>query len=93
MTKKKGKPKDKYILVAKPSKPDFSKEAIERMMGKQKKGKKPMKKKAKAPHKDLFHLTNCLRLTERNIKNDGTDLDEFFKGQAAKIRKELESIT
>ena len=93
MTKKKGKTKDKYILVAKPSKPDFSDESIERMMGKQKKGKKPMKKKAKPPHKDLFHLTNILRLTERNIKNDGTDLDEFFKGQAAKIRKELENIT
>lgn len=50
------------------------------------------KQKAKKPHKDLHHLTMCLKYTERNVKGDGTDLDEFFRSQAEKLRKEIEDL-
>ena len=90
-TKKKDKHKSKYVLVAKPSKPDFSEESIDRMMGKNTKKKaKPMKKQK--PHKDLHHLTMCLKFTERSIKNDGSELDEFFKGQASRLRERLRGL-
>ncbi len=91
--KKKPKPQVAYMLVAKPSKPDFSEKAIDKMMGKKTKNKKkpkPMKKPK--PHKDLRHLTMVLKYTIRNIKNDGSDLDNCFKEQAEKVRKQIEGL-
>jgi hypothetical protein len=56
-----------------------------------KKRNKPMKK-TKAPHKDLHHFTMILKLTEGTIKNDGSDVDEFFKNQAKRLRKVVEGL-
>jgi hypothetical protein len=60
-----------------------------------KKKEKVMKKKAKKKqsHKDMHHLTACLRLTIRNIKNDGTDLDAFFLAQAERLKKQINEIS
>ena len=55
-----------------------------------KKGKaKPMDKK---PHKDFYHLTMLLKYTERSVKNDGSNVDEYFKGQAERIRGKLRGL-
>ena len=58
-------------------------------MTKKKKGKSMKKTK---PHKDLHHFTMALKLTEGTIKNDGTDVDEFFKNQAKRLRKVVEGL-
>ena len=56
-------------------------------MTKKKKAKKPMKKKK--DHPDLHHLTMLLKYTQRNIKGDGSDMDELFKRQEDRIQKRL----
>jgi hypothetical protein len=58
-----------------------------------KKKKKPMKKlKAKKPHPDLYHLTMVLKYTERNIKNDGSDMDSLFKAQAERVKERIRGL-
>lgn len=56
--------------------------------------KKVIKKKRveKKPHPDLYHFTMLLKHTVKNIKNDGTDIDDFFKKQAERLKKQLEEI-
>lgn len=55
-----------------------------------KKKAKPMKKRTKPkPHPDLHHLMMLLKYTQRNIKNDGSDMDELFKRQEDRIWKRL----
>jgi hypothetical protein len=56
-----------------------------------KKKAKPMKKKSK-PNKEAEYIKTLLFYTERNIANSGLELDEFFKGQAAKLRQRLAEI-
>ena len=61
------------------------------MMTKKKKAKKPMKKKSK-PHPDLYHLTMVLHYTERNIKNDGSDMDSLFKAQSERVKERIRGL-
>jgi hypothetical protein len=56
-----------------------------------KKRKKSMKKINK-PHKDVHHFTMLLKYTERNIKNDGSFLDDYFKNQADRLKKQLKGL-
>ena len=49
-------------------------------------------KKVKKPHKDLHHLSMLLKYTERNVKNDGTNIDNYFKNQAERLRKQIEEL-
>lgn len=58
-------------------------------MAKKKRNKTMKKTKTKKSHKDLYHLTMVLKYTERNIKNDGSDMDELFKTQAEKVKKQI----
>jgi hypothetical protein len=60
-------------------------------MTKKKAKKKPMKK-TKLPHKDLHHLTMILKYTELSINNDGSDMDQVFKSQADRIKKQIEGL-
>lgn len=53
---------------------------------------KSMKKTKAKPHKDLYHFSQLLKLTERTITNDGTDIDQFFKDQAERLRKQVEAL-
>lgn len=46
----------------------------------------------KPKHKDFHHLTSLIRLTERNITGNGDYLDNYFKNQAKRLRKELEGL-
>jgi hypothetical protein len=55
-----------------------------------KKAKKSMKK-AK-PNKEVAFINTLLKYTERNILNNGLELDEFFKGQAERLKKRLEEV-
>ena len=58
-----------------------------------KKGKSmKTKKTVKAPHKDLYHLTMCLKLTEQSIKGDSEDLDSYFISQAEKLREKIRGL-
>lgn len=59
-------------------------------MTKNKKGKS-MKKQNK-PHKDLHHLTMLLKYTELNVKDDSSNLDEYFKNQASRLKKQLRDL-
>ena len=74
-----------YVVVAKPSKPSFTKAAIEKMMG-----EKPKKKTVKKESSERLYIKKLIHYTERNIKNDGSDLDQVFVGQKAKLLKQLE---
>ena len=75
-----------YIVTAKPSKPSFSKASIEKMMGeKPKKKAKKMKKESS----ERLYIKKLITHTERHIKNDGSDLDQVFVGQKAKLVKQL----
>ena len=49
-------------------------------------------KKSKKPHKDLHHVTMLLKYTERSIKNDGSYVDEYIKGQAERLREKLKEM-
>ena len=57
-----------------------------------KKKAKPVKKKTVKPHRDLYHLTMLLKYTERNIVNDGSGMDELFKNQAVRLRKQMKKL-
>ena len=49
-----------------------------------------MKKKVKLS-KEALYVMKLIQYTERNIKNDGTGVDELFKGQAKRLKKQLEN--
>ena len=55
-----------------------------------KKRKSKMKKKVKLS-KEALYVMKLIQYTERNIKNDGTGVDELFKGQAKRLKKQLEN--
>lgn len=57
-----------------------------------KKGKTKMKTKPKKSHPELHHLTALLKYTERNITNDGSDLNEYFTKSAARIRERMKGL-
>jgi hypothetical protein len=59
-----------------------------------KKKAKPMKTKTKSKklHPELHHLTALLKYTERNITNDGSDLSEYFRKSAERIRERMRGI-
>jgi hypothetical protein len=63
---------------------------VERVMTKKKKVK-PMKKKAKV-NPELNHLTSILKYTERNITNDGSNLNSLFTEQAERIKKRIRGL-
>lgn len=50
--------------------------------------KKKIKKQKES--KEVRFLNILLKYTDRNIKNDGTELDSVFIDQSKKIRKQLE---
>lgn len=56
------------------------------------KKKKPTTKR-KAPQKpdpQEYHLLGLIKATERSITDQGTDIDEFFKNQLARLKRQLE---
>ena len=55
-----------------------------------KKKTKPKKQKTPQISKERLFLMTLIKYTENAIKNDGTDLDQFFIGQADKLKKQLE---
>jgi hypothetical protein len=57
-----------------------------------KKKSKPMKKPKAKPHPDLYHLMMVLKYTERNIKNDGSDMDSLFKAQAERVKERIRGL-
>jgi hypothetical protein len=58
-----------------------------------KKKNKPKKQKAPQISKERQFLMTLIKHTENAIRNDGTDLDAFFKGQADKLKKQLEQMS
>lgn len=57
-----------------------------------KKKAKNMKKKSKKPHPELYHLNMVLKYTERNVKDDGSDMDELFKEQAERVKERIRGL-
>jgi hypothetical protein len=63
-----------------------------------KKKRKPTKRVKRNPLLDRLpknreeYLQLLIRLTERNITNNGTDLDAFFVSQAEKLKKQLAEL-
>jgi hypothetical protein len=56
-----------------------------------KKNKKNNKKVPVMTNEQRF-LTTLIKYTERNIRNDDSDLDAMFKQQASKLKKQLEAL-
>jgi hypothetical protein len=52
--------------------------------------KKPKKKQKQS--KEAGFINILIEYTERNIKNDGSDLDQVFIGQSKKLRKQLSEL-
>lgn len=58
------------------------------------KSKKILRQKKKV-HRNITeeeHIEMCIKLSERCIDGTGSEIDEFFKGQAARQRKKLEDL-
>lgn len=48
-----------------------------------------MKKKK---HKDYDFLTTLIEISQKHIKNNGSDLDKLFKDQADRLRKQRDGL-
>lgn len=53
--------------------------------------KKATKKQEHKVSKERQFLMTLIKYTDRYIRNDGTDLDEAFKKQSDKLKKQLET--
>jgi hypothetical protein len=58
-------------------------------MKKTKKSKAVRKSVRKPKNPDSFHIKKLILFTERQIKNDGSDLDSLFMGQLSRLKKQL----
>lgn len=54
--------------------------------------KKTKKQKAPKFNPQIEHLETLIKYTERNIKNDDTELDKFFKYQANRLKEMVKAI-
>jgi len=54
--------------------------------------KKKMAKKSKKQHKDFHHLSMLLKYTERSIKGDSSDLDNYFKQSATRLKEKIRGL-
>jgi hypothetical protein len=69
-------------------------------MATKKKRKATTKKKAapkstlldRLPKNEREYIERLIEMTERNISPHNSSVDEFFKGQAARLRKKLEEL-
>lgn len=57
-----------------------------------KKVKTMKKQKTKKSHPDMYHLNMVLKYTEKNIKGDGSDMDELFKNQALRVKQRIKGL-
>lgn len=44
------------------------------------------------PKNEIEYLELLIRMTEKHISPHGTDLDAFFVGQAARLKRQLEEL-
>jgi len=58
-------------------------------MAKKQTGSKKKAKKMKKESSERLYIKKLISYTERNIKGDGSDLDQVFVGQKAKLVKQL----
>lgn len=61
-------------------------------MAKSKKVKKTTKKRKSIPWTEEERLENLIRASENAITKQGTSIDDFFKQQSARLKKELEVL-
>jgi hypothetical protein len=55
--------------------------------------KKSVKKPPAIKSKEADFLDVLIYYTKQNIKNDGSSLDEFFKGQLDRLTKRLKELS
>lgn len=47
---------------------------------------------ARLPKNDIEYLERLIETTEKNITSQGTTIDEFFKGQAERLKRQLAEL-